>query len=62
MTPPDFTNATWRSSSYSSSNGGECVEVAFAAPVVGLRDSKDRAGGHLTLQASAWRALLHLLR
>ncbi len=30
MTTPDFTNATWRTSSYSASNGGECVEVAFA--------------------------------
>ncbi|MBA0124001.1 DUF397 domain-containing protein [Haloechinothrix sp. YIM 98757] len=29
MTAPDFTKATWITSSYSGGNGGDCVEVAF---------------------------------
>ncbi|WP_230329939.1 DUF397 domain-containing protein [Nocardia aurantiaca] len=31
---------TWRKSSYSGSNGGECVEVAFDSERVFVRDSK----------------------
>ncbi|MGW4351646.1 DUF397 domain-containing protein [Nocardia sp. NPDC004582] len=30
----------WRKSSYSGSNGGQCVEVAIAAGTVRIRDSK----------------------
>ncbi|MEU1206786.1 DUF397 domain-containing protein [Nocardia sp. NPDC005825] len=30
----------WRKSSYSGSNGGQCVEVAIAPGVVRIRDSK----------------------
>ena len=30
----------WRKSSYSGSNGGQCVEVAIAAETVQIRDSK----------------------
>ncbi|MFD7841556.1 DUF397 domain-containing protein [Nocardia sp. NPDC004151] len=30
----------WRKSSYSGSNGGQCVEVAIASEVVRIRDSK----------------------
>ncbi|MFE3794642.1 DUF397 domain-containing protein [Nocardia tengchongensis] len=30
----------WRKSSYSGSNGGQCVEVAIAAGMVRIRDSK----------------------
>jgi hypothetical protein len=50
----------WRTSSYSSSNGGNCVEVALAAPAVGIRDTKDRAGGHLAVSHHAWLALLQV--
>ncbi|MFE6857605.1 DUF397 domain-containing protein [Nocardia sp. NPDC057668] len=31
---------SWRTSSYSGSNGGECVEVAFDGDLVLIRDSK----------------------
>lgn len=40
MDTPDFTGATWRKSSHSGDNGGQCVEVAFVHGAVGLRDSK----------------------
>jgi hypothetical protein len=49
----------WRTSSYSGGNGGDCVEVALAAPAIGIRDTKDRAGGHLAVSHQAWLALLH---
>ncbi|MDV6011007.1 DUF397 domain-containing protein [Haloechinothrix sp. LS1_15] len=61
MTAPGFTNATWITSSYSSGNGGNCVEISLSRVnrAVGVRDSKDRDGGHLTVPASAWSAFLH---
>ena len=45
---------TWRSSSFSGSNGGQCVEVATSGRVL-IRDTKDRAGAVLTFKPSAWR-------
>jgi len=47
----------WRKSSYSSSDAN-CVEVATTPAVVGIRDTKDRDGGTLTLPAPAWAAFL----
>jgi hypothetical protein len=35
-----------------------CVEVAFGERVVGVRDSKDREGGQVTVGLAAFRALL----
>lgn len=52
---------TWHKSSYSSLSGGECVEAAQLGPVVGVRDSKDPAYGHLTLSTSSWSALTQSL-
>jgi hypothetical protein len=49
--------AAWHTSSYST-NDSNCVEVATAATTVGIRDTKDRAGGHLTIPAPAWVAFL----
>lgn len=47
----------WRKSSYSSDQAN-CVEVAAIATAVGIRDTKDREGGHLTVPAPAWAAFL----
>jgi hypothetical protein len=47
----------WQKSSYSGSETN-CVEVAMTQNVVGVRDTKDRDGGTLTLPISAWAALL----
>jgi hypothetical protein len=52
---------SWRKSSYSD-NDGNCVEVAIAAPEVGVRDTKDRAAGQLAVTGSAWEALLASVR
>ena len=53
-------SARWRKSTYSSGNGGSCVEVADNLPgVVGVRDTKDRgAGPILTFTAEAWQAFV----
>ncbi|MEW2519048.1 DUF397 domain-containing protein [Actinacidiphila alni] len=45
----------WRKSSYSSDNGGNCVEVAVNVPGhAPVRDSKDPQGPALTFTATAW--------
>jgi hypothetical protein len=45
---------SWRTSSYSSGNGGECVEVAVGDHVA-VRDTKDRQGSLLRFSPAAWR-------
>ncbi len=45
----------WRKSSYSSSNGGECVEAGNDARRVFLRDTQDRNGPVLRFNAQTWR-------
>ncbi|HEY3733216.1 MAG TPA: DUF397 domain-containing protein [Streptosporangiaceae bacterium] len=57
-----LTCATWRKSSYSGNNGGQCVEVA-AAPgrhagrgrMIAVRDSKDPEGPVLAFGPGEWR-------
>ncbi|MFD6889239.1 DUF397 domain-containing protein [Streptomyces sp. NPDC059957] len=44
----------WRKSSYSSEEGGECVEVATAVGSVHVRDSKNKAGSMLSFAAGQW--------
>ena len=46
----------WRKSSYSGNNGGDCVEVGSAAPLIAVRDSKDPDGARLTFGREAWDA------
>ena len=49
-------SVNWRKASYSSANGGACVEVAArpAANRVLVRDTKDRQGPVLAVSAEAW--------
>ncbi|MFJ5221420.1 DUF397 domain-containing protein [Streptomyces sp. NPDC088400] len=51
-----ISEATWFTSSYSSENGTNCVEVADLARTgrVGVRDSKRKAGPALVVPADAW--------
>jgi hypothetical protein len=51
----------WRTSSYSGSNGGNCVEAATAEGVA-VRDTVDRDGVMLTFTAEAWQAFASALR
>ncbi|MFF4171875.1 DUF397 domain-containing protein [Streptomyces sp. NPDC001744] len=62
-TRPDLTGARWRKSSYSGTNGGECVEVADHFPgTVPVRDSKNPTGPALVVGAGAWQAFVDGLR
>jgi len=53
--------SSWRKSSYSGPNGGECVEVATAEAVL-VRDTADRDGPVLTFTADTWRAFTSTIR
>lgn len=44
----------WFKSSYSSGEGGACVEVAADATAIHVRDSKKRGGPRLAFALSAW--------
>ncbi|MFJ6125994.1 DUF397 domain-containing protein [Streptomyces griseoviridis] len=51
----NLSNAQWRRSSYSNSDGGACVEFARNLPdVVPVRDSKDVSRTPLVFGAGAW--------
>ncbi|MEV4613583.1 DUF397 domain-containing protein [Kitasatospora sp. NPDC049258] len=49
---------SWIKSSYSSEEGGQCVEVAACAGAVQVRDSKDQAGPVLAFDRAAWQAFV----
>jgi Domain of unknown function (DUF397) len=53
---------TWRTSTYSSNGGGECVEVANTTDAVHVRDTTDRDARTLVFGADAWRALLDQIK
>lgn len=55
----DLTGATWHKSTRSDNGGASCVEVAGNVPgVVGVRDSKDRAGAVLLFTREQWAAFV----
>jgi Domain of unknown function (DUF397) len=53
---------SWRKSSYSTGNGGQCVEAGQAAGLVLVRDTQDRDGATLTVSAGAWATFAASLR
>jgi Domain of unknown function (DUF397) len=56
-------NVTWRKSSYSGSNGGNCVEVAaLPGNSLAVRDSKEPAGPVLTFSRAEWRSFTTALK
>lgn len=48
----------WFKSSYSSGEGGECVEVCLMPDAVLVRDSKRATGSILNVDADAWAAFV----
>jgi Domain of unknown function (DUF397) len=52
----------WRKSSFSSANGGQCVETASADGTVLVRDTTDRDGGTLAFAAAAWQSFTGSLK
>jgi hypothetical protein len=51
----------WRKSTYSTGDGGACVEVA-SGDMVMVRDTTDRDGGTLAVSAVAWERFLGTIR
>ncbi|MEU6274081.1 DUF397 domain-containing protein [Streptomyces populi] len=45
---------SWVKSTYSSGEGGDCIEVAIDTNTVHVRDSKDTARRGLTVGVDAW--------
>jgi hypothetical protein len=52
----------WRKSTYSSANGGDCVETASGDGVLLVRDTAGRDGVVLGFSAEAWAAFTASLR
>lgn len=50
------TGLTWRKSSYSGGEQGQCVEIAETATVVHVRDSKESDGAVLTFAPAEFAA------
>ncbi|GAA4207657.1 hypothetical protein GCM10022252_71640 [Streptosporangium oxazolinicum] len=56
----ELAEATWVKSTRSSSNGGECVEVAgLSGGRRAVRDSKDTTGPALVFTATEWTTFIH---
>jgi hypothetical protein len=59
----DLNGVTWRKSSYSNPDGGECLEVSDDLPaLVPVRDSKTPALGALLISPSAWSAFVESVK
>ncbi|MER5971222.1 DUF397 domain-containing protein [Streptomyces sp. NPDC002055] len=59
----DLSTANWRKSSYSNSNGGECVEVADGITgLIPVRDSKNPDGPALVFPAASWASFVDAVR
>ena len=55
MEGPEHALTTWRKSTYSGSNGGDCVEVGGSGRAVMVRDTKERSGAVLRFGPDAWQ-------
>ena len=53
---------SWRKSSYSSSNGGDCVEVSTTTHSIAVRDSKNPYGVSLVCAPDSWLTFTHRLK
>ena len=58
----DVIGSVWRTSSYSGSNGGACVEVGTADLAVAVRDSKHPDGPQLAFAADTWTTFTEQLK
>jgi hypothetical protein len=56
--PQPVSEPVWFKSSYSGANTTECVEAAFMASEVLVRDSKRPGHQHLAVSAKAWTNFL----
>lgn len=56
------TRPAWRKSTKSTTQGGECVEVAALTNAIGLRDSKNPQVGYLALSRESFATLVRRLK
>ncbi|MEW2075325.1 DUF397 domain-containing protein [Streptomyces sp. NPDC013433] len=54
MSTEQSTQLSWFKSTYSSGEGGECVEVAAGTTAIHVRDSKEHGGPRLAFARRAW--------
>jgi hypothetical protein len=54
----DLTKAAWRKSTRSGPNCDNCVEVAFVAGVIAIRDSKNPTGPARIFTPTEWGAFV----
>lgn len=57
----DVNGQSWRKSTYSTGNGGDCIEVAAAPRGMLVRDTKNREGFVLSVPAEAWRTFIGIV-
>ena len=55
-------SAAWRKSSYSGTNGGDCVEAADMDGRILVRDTAERCGVVLSIPPDAWCSFAATLR
>ncbi len=55
---PSMTNLTWRKSSYSGANGGDCVEIADTGTALLVRNSKRVSAGTVRFTHSEMAAFI----
>ncbi|MEU5308781.1 DUF397 domain-containing protein [Streptomyces sp. NPDC021562] len=55
-----LSDLAWFKSSYSSGEGGQCLEVATTPGTVHVRDSKRPADATVTVSPQAWAGLVAL--
>jgi hypothetical protein len=53
---------TWRKSSFSGADSGNCVETASQPGTVAVRDSADPSGPMLAIRPTDWAAFTRRLR
>ncbi|MFC4492850.1 DUF397 domain-containing protein [Streptomyces ovatisporus] len=59
----ELSAATWRKSSYSNPDGGECVEISDDfATVVPVRDSKNPRGPVLAFPSGGWSSFVSAVK
>lgn len=58
----DEPRATWRKSSYTSQEGGTCIELAVLNTLVGVRDSTDAEGPVLHVGRDVLARLLERIK
>lgn len=55
-------NDRWRKSSYSGGQSNDCVELDVAAGHTGIRDTKNRAKGTLSVSATSWFSFMEAIK